>query len=98
MSNAPRRCRAPRLLISSCGLIRSISARSTVGVICLTTVAATRYGIACVDDRAGLVGRALGLGQLLQGEEPAVGRRILVEEDLLCPLARRDVQERVHAA
>ena len=31
--------------MTSCGLITSISASSTVGVIFVTTVAATRYGM-----------------------------------------------------
>ena len=48
------------------------------------------------DDRAGLVGGALGLDQFLEGKEPAVGRRILVEQDLLRPFAGSHVQKRVH--
>ena len=58
-------------------------------------MAATRYGIAVLDDRPRLLGRRRRLGQLLEREQPAVGRRVLVEQDLLRPLARLDVQQRV---
>ena len=43
-----------------------------------------------------LVGRALGLHQLFEREQPAVGRRVFVKEDLLCSVTGCHVQERIH--
>ena len=82
-------------MISSCGLIRSISASSTVGVICLTTVAATRYGMALSTIARACSAGVVGLGQHAQGKQPAVARRVLVEENPLRPLARLHVVQGV---
>ena len=47
------------------------------------------------DDRLRLIRRAFSGGQLAQGIQPAIGRRIVVEQDLLSSIIRRDMQQRV---
>ena len=85
-SRAPRRFKAPRLLISSWALICSISATRTVGVIWRITVGRNAVRDTVLDDGLGLVGRAVGGCQTAQCVQAAVGGRVVLEEDLLSPL------------